>query len=127
MNYPRFIGYNLAPAQFIRADAVLAVLFLSAPGVLMQRRRDRCPALCDRFVSDDDRVFLTFGSAYQHPTFRTLILKHDPAPLILEKNRIRRRTYESLWRRSAMSVPDGSGACNLPKKQICRVNGFTAE
>ena len=96
MNYLTFIGLNATIAQFIAAAVVLAVLFLVAPGTFIQRRRERSPALHDGFVSDYDRVFLAFVSAYRFPASSIAVLKNTLAPINLHENRIRRRVRTGL-------------------------------
>ena len=64
MNYDILSGLNIATAPFIAAAVVLAVLFLVALGAIIQRRRERNPALHDRFESDHDGRFLGLGSTY---------------------------------------------------------------
>jgi hypothetical protein len=59
------MGYNFTITQLLAASVVLVVVVLVALGAFIQRRRERNPALRDRFVSDYDRVFLGFGSQHQ--------------------------------------------------------------
>jgi hypothetical protein len=97
MNYHLLMGYNFTTTQLLAASVVLVVVVLVALGAFIQRRRERNPALRDRFVSDFDRVFLGFGSEHLLGGRLADRVSPDQAAKIRELNVSEREWVVSEW------------------------------